>query len=124
MFNKKKFDIQERSLNFAVRVAYFVDGLPKKQSAFEYGKQLLRSSASIGANLEEADGALSRRDFINRVGISRKEAKEAWYWLQLIKRTNLSAETQFAEELRWLINESAELKLILSSIIRNTKVIT
>jgi four helix bundle protein len=88
MEKEKKFDIKERSLKFAVSVARFIDGLPKKQSAIEYGKQLMRSSASIGANLEEADGALSKKDFINKIGIARKESKESRYWLQLIKQVN------------------------------------
>ena len=60
MNSQRKFDIRERSLQFAARTARFTDKLPRKQSALEYGKQLIRSSASIGANLEEADGAFSR----------------------------------------------------------------
>lgn len=121
MDNKKKFDIKDRTLGFAARVALFVDKLPKKQSAIEYGKQLIRASASIGANLEEADGALSNKDFLNKIGISRKEAKESRYWLQLIKRVGLTSDIETGKELDWLIDESEELKLILSSIINKTK---
>jgi len=65
MITKRKFDIKERSLQFAVRVGKFVNKLPRRQSTLEYGRQLIRAGSSIGANLEEADGALSRRDFIN-----------------------------------------------------------
>ena len=115
----KKIDIKDRSLEFAVRAAKFIDKLPRKQSAIEYGKQLIRSSASIGANLTEADGALSRKDFVNKVGISRREAKESEYWLQLIKKVE-SINLPEEKELSWLINESKELKLILSAIINNT----
>ena len=114
-----KFDIKDRSLEFAVRAARFIDKLPRKQSALEYGKQLIRSSASIGANIEEADGALSKKDFVNKIGISRREAKESGYWLQLIKKVELVGQGE-DQELDWLINESNELKLILSAIINST----
>lgn len=117
----KRFDIKERSLLFAARAARLIDKLPKKQSAIEYGKQLIRASASIGANLEEADGALSKKDFINKIGIARKEAKESRYWLQLIKHVELVGDIETKKELNWLIDESEELKLILSSIINKTK---
>ncbi len=77
MTNEKKFDIYDRTLEFAVRVALFIDKLPKGIASVEYAKQLIRSSGSIGANMEEADGAVSRKDFVNKVGIARKEAKES-----------------------------------------------
>ena len=121
MNTQRKFTIQERSLQFAVKTAKFIDKLPKKYSAIEYAKQLIRSSASVGANLEEADGALSKKDFIHKVGIARKEAKESWYWLNLIKQVELISASEVKKELDWLINESKELKLILSSIINKTK---
>lgn len=121
MEKEKKFDIKERSLKFAARVARFIDGLPKKQSAIEYGKQLIRSSASVGANLEEADGALSKKDFVNKIGIARREAKETRYWLQLIKQVELATDIEVKRELDCLIGESEELKLILSSIINKTQ---
>lgn len=117
----KKFDIQERSLKFAVRAGLFVDKLPRKQAAIEYGKQLIRSSASIGANLEEADGAVSKKDFINKIGISRKEARESKYWLKLIKSVLFNDNSQGDQDLDWLLNESDELRLILSSILNKSK---
>ena len=121
MVDQRKFDIKERSLQFAAKAAKFIDALPRKQSAIEYGKQLIRSSASIGANLEEADGALSKRDFINKISIARKEAKESGYWLELIKQVELVDGVDEKGKLSWLIGESRELKLILSSIINKTK---
>ena len=117
----RKFDIHERALKFAVRTAKFINKLPRKQSTIEYGKQLIRASASIGANLEEADGALSKKDFLNKIGISRKEAKESKFWLKLIKEVETINFPEDKKELDWLINESEELKLILSSIIIKTK---
>jgi four helix bundle protein len=121
MTNERKIDIQERSIRFAIRAAKLVDRLPRKQSIFEYGKQLIRSSASVGANLQEADGALSRKDFLNKLGISRKEAKETYYWLILVKEVVDNASPDCLTELNWLLIESREIKLIISKIINNTK---
>ena len=112
-----RFDIYERCLGFAVKISAFVDKLPKRFSSIEYGKQLLRSSASIGANMQEADGALTKKDFINKVGIARREAKETNYWLQLLKYSKLADNTN----IDYLLQESKEIKLILSSIINNTR---
>ncbi|MFA4906550.1 MAG: four helix bundle protein, partial [Candidatus Margulisiibacteriota bacterium] len=82
---EKIFNIQERTLRFGIRIVKFMDLLPKTTTCLILGKQLIRAATSIGANLEEADAAVSRRDFINKVGISMKEAYEARYWLRLIK---------------------------------------
>jgi len=121
MERENKFDIKERAIEFAARAALFTDKLSRKQSASEYSKQLIRASASVGSNLEEADGALSKKDFVNKIGISRKEAKESKFWLKLIKRVNLVTDDYLKKELEWLLNESEELKLILSSIINKTQ---
>jgi four helix bundle protein len=115
----KKFNIYERVLQFAVRTVSFVNALPKTQAGIEYGRQLLRASASIGANLEEADGALTTKDFINKVGISRREAREARYWIRLIEKCRLAPESQ--KESDWLVSEAMELMLILSAIIKSTQ---
>jgi len=112
-----KFDIYDRCMSFALRAAKLVDIIPRKPSLIEYGKQLIRSSASIGANMEEADGALTKKDFVNKVGIARREAKESNYWLKLIEQT---IPNQF-QELDILLRESKEIKLILSSIINKTR---
>jgi four helix bundle protein len=121
MTNERKIDIQERAIRFAIRAAKLVDRLPRKQSAVEYGKQLIRASASVGANLQEADGALSRKDFLNKIGIARKEAKETNYWLILVKEVVNITSPDCLTELNWLLNESREIKLIVSKIINNTK---
>jgi four helix bundle protein len=121
MTNERKIDIQERAIKFAIRAAKLVDRFPRRQSAVEYGKQLIRASASVGANLQEADGALSRKDFLNKLGIARKEAKETHYWLILVKEVVNNISPEGLSELNWLLNESRELKLILSKIINNTR---
>ena len=80
----------------------------------EHGKQVIRASGSVGANYIEANEALSKKDFIMRIKICRKEAKESAYWLRLIVETN---EEQYKREGENLVNEATELKKIISSII-------
>lgn len=123
MINEKqrKFDIYDRTFKFAVNVARLVKQLPNDFVTHEYCRQLIRSSSSVGANLEEADGALTKKDFINKIGISRREASESKHWLKLIRETTDSKNNQLLDSLDSLIKESSEIVLILSSIIKNTK---
>ena len=122
MTNEKIYDIRERSLRFAVKIVSFIERLPKTIAGYEMGKQLLRAGTSIGANVEEADGAVSKKDFVNKIGIARKEARESNYWLKVIDLSNLLKEQDDNEELKWLLNESKELIKILSSIMGKAKI--
>jgi four helix bundle protein len=106
----KHYDLEERTLAFARLINQFVNNLPKSIPNIENGKQLVRSASSVGANYIEANEALSKKDFILRIKISRKEAKETRYWLSLI--TSLDQDSQ-----QYLINETTELIKILSSIL-------
>jgi four helix bundle protein len=117
----KKYNIQERTLEFAAKVAQFVNLLPPNQIVNEYSKQLIRSSASIGANIEEADGTLSRRDFVNKIAIGRREARESRYWLSLMKKADLITKPRLLKEVDYLIGEAKEIMLILSSIVNKTQ---
>jgi four helix bundle protein len=110
----KEYDLEDRTLNFAQRVKVVVNSLPKSISNIEYGKQLIRSAGSVGANYREANEALSKKDFLLRIRISKKEAKESHYWLELI-------ECQNEEERKSLIQESTELMKIFGAIIEKTK---
>ena len=74
----KQYDLEDRTKDFARRVRRFVSQLPKNTANFEDGKQLVRSSGSIGANYIEANESLSKKDFVMRVKISRKEAIDAY----------------------------------------------
>jgi four helix bundle protein len=121
MTNKKKYRIYDRALDFAALTALLVNKLPRTQAAFSYGRQLIESSGSIGANIEEADGALTKKDFINKLGISRRESRESRHWLALIGKVGLIFNKQDLEELEYLVREATEILLILSSIINNTK---
>lgn len=114
-------EIQERSLGFGVRILKFADKLPKTAAGAVLAKQLIRSGTSIGANMEEADGASSKADFINKVTIARKETRETRYWLQLIYKAELIHHKFNQEELAALIQESHELMKVLSAIINKAK---
>lgn len=91
--------------------------LAKTISNIEDGKQLIRSSGSIGANYIEANEKLGNKDLVFRLKIARKEAKESKYWLRLLKEGNVG----FRKELDVLIQEADELRKILSSIVNKTK---
>lgn len=86
----KKYDLEERTLQFAIDCRLFLKKLPKTISNSEDGKQLVRSSGSVKANYIEANESLSKKDFNFKIKISRKEAKESVFWLKIIKATNAS----------------------------------
>lgn len=117
----QKHDIYDRITRFVVRVIKFAEKLSKSFSARIIAKQLVRSSSSIGANLQEADGATSRKDFINKMGIARKEAQETRYWFDLLQKAELVKNQENIGELRSLHSESDEITKILSSIINKTR---
>jgi four helix bundle protein len=77
--NKKKYDLEERTFGFAKNVIEYVRSLPKGIAYSEIGKQLVRSAGSVGANYIEANECLSKKDFVMRVKICKKEAKESHY---------------------------------------------
>ncbi len=79
-----KYDLEDRTLKFAGMVRKFIRHLLQDICNREDSKQLVRSSGSVGANYIEANEALSKKDFRMRIKISRKEVKEARYWLYLI----------------------------------------
>ncbi len=76
--------IQKKSYEFALRIVKLHLYLKNEKKEFELSKQILRSGTSVGANIEEAVGGLSRKDFSARVGIAHKEARETNYWLRLL----------------------------------------
>ena len=116
--SKPVYDLEERTFQFAKDVRLFVKELPRTITNQEDTRQVIRASGSVGANYIEANESLSKKDFIMRIKISRKEAKESAYWLRLIMETN-SRDTGQANQR--LINEAVELKKILSSIIEKSK---
>jgi four helix bundle protein len=116
--SKPVYDLEERAFQFAKVVRLFVKTLPKTPANIEDSKQLLRASGSVGANYIEANESLGKKDFLMRIKISRKEAKECAYWLRLINETNNLNNTDDAQR---LIQEADELKRIFSSILEKSK---
>ncbi len=106
-------NLEERTFQFAKAVSFCIRKLERSFSNTEYIRQVIRSSASIGANYIEANEGLSKKDFLMRVRICRKEAKETCYWLRLLGETNDAGRA----DLNVLMNEAIELKKILSAII-------
>lgn len=115
--NSKQYDLEERTLKFAKEVIEFSKTLPKTLANIEIIRQLIRSSGSVGANYIEANEALSKKDFMMRIKICRKESKESRYWLRLIEVNGKDAE----KRQQLLINEATELMKIFGSIVEKTK---
>ncbi len=116
--SKPVYDLEERTFQFAKAVRLFVKALPKTLANIEDSKQFIKASGSVGANYIEANEALGKKDFLMRIKISRKEAKESAYWLRLIHETN---DLDKIEDAKSLIQEATELKKILSSIVEKSK---
>lgn len=110
----RPYDLEERTELFAREARAFVKRLPYTVANREDGRQLIRSSGSVGANYIEANESLSRKDFAMRVKISRKEAKESAYWLRLL---DVGADASVAAERQRLVQEASELMRIMCAII-------
>jgi four helix bundle protein len=116
---KPVYDLEERTFQFAKRVRIWVKKLPKSIANDEDAKQLVKASGSVGANYIEANETLSKKDFIFRLRICRKEAKESAYWTRLIMECNKVIPDE--KEGKALFQEAVELKKIFSSIISKSE---
>jgi four helix bundle protein len=110
---EKPYDLEERTFLFAKECRIYIQKLPKTISNIEDGKQLVRSSGSVGANYIEANEKLGEKDLSFRLKIARKEAKESKYWLRLLQELN----PELKEISENLLFEVEELRKILSAII-------
>jgi four helix bundle protein len=115
---EKRYDLEERTLQFAKRVRAFVQKLPKTVANIEDIKQLVKASGSVGANYIEANEALGKKDFRMHIKISRKESKESGYWLKLV---NTGDDPGQEAERGALIQESVEFTNIFGSILRRSE---
>ena len=116
--NSKRYDLEERTFEFAKRVRAFARKLPKTITSLEDSRQLVRASGSVGANYVEANESLSVKDFRMRVMICRKEAKESRYWLRLLEE-EISNELEGTR--KELMQESLELTKIFGAILRESQ---
>ena len=112
-----KRDLDERLLVYGATIIKLVESLPSAIAGRRIGDQLLRSGTSVGANFEEAQGAESKNDFAHKLQIALKELRESNYWLRLLAKTGMLPQ----ESLTVVIDESAQLKAILSKSIATVK---
>jgi len=115
--SKPKTDLKRRAYKYSIGMIEFLDTLPKDTSSQVIAKQLLRSATSIGANIVEAKGASSKRDFTNFFSHSLKSANESLYWLGLLRDAKKIESTR----LEYLLNETKELANMLGSSILTLK---
>ena len=113
-----KKPIQERSFDFSVRIVNLYKTL-KKQSETPYPiiNQLLRSGTSVGANIAEAQAAQSKKDFIAKMSIASKEARETHYWLKLLVATGEISKKKTS----LILDETDQIVAILTTIVHTTK---
>ena len=116
--NTKRYDLEDRTLEFAKQIRVFTAKLKSTPANIEDGKQLIRSSGSVGANDIEANEALSKKDFLMRAKICRKEAKESRYWLRLI---DTGKDKGIEQERVDLVKEANELTHIFGSIVTKSE---
>src|SRR5689334_15165517 len=116
---RKPFDIRERAFEFSLAAVNLFSEIRKdsREVGWVMGKQFLRSSTSIGANLEEAKAGESRSDFIHKNNIALKEARETLYWLRIMRATNIVPATLCQS----MISETNEIISILTAIINKAK---
>ena len=113
---KTKFDLEERTTNFAKRVIKICKGLPRGPINDRIINQVIGCSGFVGANYREANDSLGKKDFAMRIKIARKEAKETIHWLILLAEANKHQEKEIQE----LSQEAMEFKNIFSAIINKT----
>ncbi len=115
--NHKRYDLEERSLDFSKKLIGLIKKLPKDTINMKLSGQLIRSGTSMGANYREANETETKKDFCYRIRICRKEGKETLYWLQLVEEAN----PNLTEEIKTLYQETSELVKIFASILEKSR---
>ncbi len=109
--------IVTKTYPFAVNIVLFCFEMQDNRKEYVLSRQLLKSGTSIGANIEEAQGAISKPEFISKVQISLKEAKETKYWLRLIRDPKVYS----SNKLESLLKDCNEIIVIITSILKTAK---
>ncbi|NLN96358.1 MAG: four helix bundle protein [Bacteroidales bacterium] len=109
--------VKDKSFAFAVRIINLYKILTQEKKEYVMSKQLLRSGTSVGANIEEAIGGISKKDFRAKMSISYKEIRETTYWLRLLQATDYLEKQDFDS----LFNDADELGKLLYTIIKSSK---
>lgn len=110
-------DITERSFRFAARIVGLVGALPKTVAGNVIARQVMRAGTSVGANIEEAQAASTKKEFSRRMEIAQSEAREVHYWLRLVAECGLASRSRLAD----LIQESDELVRIITTIAKRSR---
>jgi four helix bundle protein len=113
----KKFDIEDRLVEFAASIVLFSHGLPTDLTGQYYGNQLLRSGGSSALNFGEAQGSNSSKDYINKTSITLKELKESRVNLKILDKVNYGNSTKRLE----LLDEVEQLIRIIATVIKNKR---
>lgn len=109
--------LEDKCMNFSIRIVNLCLFLNEEKHEFNIANQMFRSGTSIGANIAEAQCAVSRNDFISKLYISLKESNETLYWLRLLYKTRYINKEQFSS----IYNDCDELKRILMSATKNAR---
>jgi four helix bundle protein len=118
MNSKSENAVYEKAYQFAIRVVKAYEYLNKEKKEFVLSKQLVRKGTSIGANIAEANGAISVADFSSKMSIAYKESLETKYWLSLLKDTNYISQNAFKS----ICDDADEISKILFSILKATRI--
>ncbi|NUM72613.1 MAG: four helix bundle protein [Ignavibacteriaceae bacterium] len=113
-------NLYQKALAFAIRIVNLRKYLASKKREFTLSRQVLRSGSSIGANIAEANGGISKADFSNKLAIAYKEALETKFWLQLLHATEYIDKNMFDS----LINDLDEIIKILFTILKKTRIVS
>jgi four helix bundle protein len=116
-----KKDIIKRTYKFALRILYIAQKLPNNPVTNKIIGQFVSSGTSIGSNSEEASAGFSKNDFIFKMSIASKEAREVNYWLRLLRDSGLGKDKAFYDEVVDAIDESEQLKRILTKIVKTSQ---
>jgi four helix bundle protein len=117
MATEKPEDIKDRTFRIALTIIALVESLPNTASANTIGRQLIRSGTSIGAHVEEATAAHTKNDFIYRMGVALREARETFYWLRLLDASRLLEQRPLTD----VLQESDEITRILGAIVSSAR---
>ena len=112
-----KIDVTERTLKFAVEIIKLSNKLPGNPSGFVIANQIVRSGTSIGANIQEAQDAISKKEFIHSMNIALKETKETNFWLEIIRQSDILE----PKDLENILKEICEIIKILTTIVKKAK---
>ena len=116
---QNRYDLEERTLKYTQRIIAYVKKLPKSITNVEIIKQLVRAGGSVGANYIEANESLSRKDFIMRIKICKKESKESRYWLTLSEPGD--SDNEGVREKEALLKEASEIMKIFGAILEKCR---